>query len=183
MATNIKHPSKITGGCLCGAVRYTVHFTGNSSWPPKSSSCQCTMCRKWTASLFPQMLSLASEQVTPELSTFQTYKEYRSSEKCLRGFCSECGSSLIFRSEETPKELHVFLGTIDEKWLIGEKVKGTEKLTERGVAFERDGGLGGILGTPSYVQIYYENAVPGVTDILGGGKKYLGDDSDWDGFD
>jgi hypothetical protein len=129
------------------------------------------------------MLTLSSSQVTPSFSAFQTYKEYRSSEEGLRGFCLECGSSLLFRSEKTPGELDIFLGTIDEDWLIGEKIEESGKKTAHGVSFERKGGVGSILGTPSYVQLYYENAVPGVTNILGGGSKYLTDSSEGKSFD
>ncbi|KAE8389120.1 hypothetical protein ETB97_002970 [Aspergillus alliaceus] len=178
MGTNPKHPPEITGGCLCGAIRYTVHFPRGSTWPPMSASCQCTSCRKWSSSLFPQALALPSEHVTPDLSTFKTYKEYRSSERFLRGFCSECGSSLFVRSTEHSRELHVSLGTIDEEWLVGEQIEGSGKETEHGVAYERIGGVGKVLGTPNCVQLYYERAIPGVTDMLAGGEKYL---TDWSG--
>jgi len=28
------HPQSVTGGCLCGAVRYTLSFGEEGSWPP-----------------------------------------------------------------------------------------------------------------------------------------------------
>ncbi|KAI9042840.1 GFA family protein [Aspergillus affinis] len=179
MSTNLDHPSHISGGCLCGAIRYTIDFSDESSWPPKSSTCQCTMCRKFTASIYPQLLALSITQVTPhDLSTFETYKEYRSSEKCLRGFCFACGSSLIFRSEEEPNRIHIFLGTVDEEALVGEKVAGSDRETEFGVVWERKGGVGNVLATPNSVQLYWENVIPGVSDLLKNGERLLADVKD-----
>ncbi|KAF4152393.1 hypothetical protein CNMCM6936_002974 [Aspergillus lentulus] len=182
MTSDAEHPSEITGGCLCASIRYTVHFDGAHKWPPKSGSCQCTMCRKWTASLLPQFLSLAPEQISPAISTSPTYAEYRSSENCLRGFCSKCGSSLLWRNEERPEEIDLFLGTVDEEWLVGERVD-SSKSTGNPVGPTRKGGVGKTLGIPKDGQYYYENVITGVTDGLRGGKKYLTHPSQGDGFD
>lgn len=38
---------------------------------------------------------------------------YRSSPPAERGFCRDCGSSLFFRSERWPGELHIALGVMD----------------------------------------------------------------------
>ncbi|KAH8424754.1 GFA family protein [Aspergillus melleus] len=179
MSTDLDSPSQISGGCLCGAIRYVIDFSGESTWPPESSTCQCTMCRKFTSSIYPQMLDLSTTQLTPrDLSTFQTYREYRSSEKCLRGFCSTCGSSLIFRSEETPDRICFFLGTVDEEALVGERVAGSDRKTEFGVVWERKGGVGKVLATPNSDQLYWENVIPEVSDLLKDGKRYMADTGD-----
>jgi hypothetical protein len=61
---------------------------------------------------------------------------------------------LIWRDEDNPETLDLFLGTVDEKWLVHEK--------EAGKA----------LATPNQFQFWCENAVEGVSDILEGGTRF-----------
>lgn len=84
-----------------------------------------------------------------------------------------CGTSLIWRSDDKKDTLDLYVGTIDERWLVGERVKDSEKTTKHGVMVERVGSLGKELCTPSEFQFYYENAIPGITDLVPGGKKFL----------
>ncbi|KAI8718542.1 CENP-V/GFA domain-containing protein [Fusarium sp. LHS14.1] len=147
-------PSSITGGCLCGAIKYTVNFTPEFPWPPVSSSCQCTMCRKWTSSLVAQFLVLSPEQLTPALNTFPSFKEYTSSPDRFRGFCSECGTSIAWRSADYTPIFDLYLGTLDEEWLV-------------------DGETGKALAVPNGTQYWLQNAIHGITDKLKGGKEYL----------
>ncbi|KAJ4311474.1 hypothetical protein N0V84_010426 [Fusarium piperis] len=147
-------PSSITGGCLCGTIRYTVNFTPKFPWPPVSSSCQCTMCRKWTSSLVAQFLVLSPEQITPALNTFPSFKEYASSPGRFRGFCSDCGTSIAWRSVDYTPIFDLYLGTLDQEWLV-------------------DGDTGKTLATPNGTQYWLQNAIEGVTDKLKGGREYL----------
>jgi len=125
------------------------------------------MCRKWTASLLPQFLTLQVEQLTPQPqlfpSTFPEYSEYESSPRCFRGFCSRCGSSILWRSDDQKENIDLLLGTVDERWLVGEK----------GHDGRRIGGFGKELATPNDNQIWCENEIPGCTDLLHGGLRYL----------
>lgn len=136
------------------------------------------MCRKWTASLLTQFMVISPKQIVPSLSSFPTYKEYSSSLRRFRGFCGNCGSPLIWRSEDKTDTLDLYLGTIDEQWLVGEKVEGSEKRTKHGVTVERVGSLGKELCTPSEFQFYCENAIPGITDLVPGGRKFLVENDD-----
>lgn len=36
-------PDQIAGGCLCGAIRYTIDFPDAESWPPGVSLSICTL--------------------------------------------------------------------------------------------------------------------------------------------
>ncbi|KAF9892612.1 hypothetical protein FE257_001014 [Aspergillus nanangensis] len=173
MASSRAPENGISGGCLCEAIRYQVTFHEEGQWPPRSDICQCTMCRKFTASLFPQMLVLHPSQISPPLSSFPTYQEYESSPRRYRGSCGKCSSPLTWRSEEKPHSFDLFLGTIDEKWLVGERVEGTERNTPHGVTVERQGGLSRELCIPPADNCYYENTIPGVADMLPGGQKFL----------
>ena len=81
----------MSGGCLCGAVRFTA-----TPAKPEMSVCHCGMCRRWTSSVFMgvdvgQSLELEGE---PNLGVF------RSSEHGERVFCPSCGSSLFWRMQD-----------------------------------------------------------------------------------
>lgn len=67
----------------------------------------------------------------------------------------------------------IFLGTIDEEYLIGRKVDGTEKNTELGVKFQREGGLAKELCNPNMGNLFWNNSIPGVTDHVVGGTNFM----------
>ncbi|RVT81960.1 GFA family protein [Rhodobacteraceae bacterium CCMM004] len=78
-----------TGGCLCGAVRYTL-----ATAPEGYGACHCGMCRKFSGGI-----ELGID-VPPGGLTWdadETLATYTSSEWAERGFCSRCGSSLFWR--------------------------------------------------------------------------------------
>ena len=79
---------RVTGSCLCGAVRYEV---------PRPLRdvvlCHCTMCRKVHG-------HVGACTVVPKaaltLAESHGLKWYRSSDKARRGFCGECGATLFW---------------------------------------------------------------------------------------
>ena len=76
----------LSGGCLCGAVRFTA--------APKSGevgACHCGMCRKWTAGPF-LVLDCAD---TLKVDDPTNLGVYRSSEWAERCFCKTCGTPLF----------------------------------------------------------------------------------------
>jgi len=161
-------PEKLTGGCLCGSIRYTITITPETEWPPthvryllgtyhnhmisvsnipvQNGTCQCTMCRKFTGSLFQSSNHFPTTSISPPLSSFPKYTTYTSSDKAYRGFCSKCGSSLTFNFLDDDKT-EVCLGSVDEEILRGKWGTQLCKAKEH---------------------IWCENAVRGVTDTLGG---------------
>ncbi|KAF5027186.1 hypothetical protein F66182_674 [Fusarium sp. NRRL 66182] len=157
---NYTAPSVITGGCLCGAIRYTIHFSEEFPWPPTSSSCQCTMCRKWTSSLVAQFLVISPKQLKPALNSFPSFKEYTSSPRRHRGFCGDCGTSIAWRSADYTPIFDLYLGTVDEQYLVG------------------DGPVEKTLATPNGTQYWLKNVIHGVTDKLRGGREYLAEGPD-----
>ena len=118
------------------------------------------MCRKWTSSLVAQFIVVSPEQLDRPLNSSATYKEFESSPGRFRGFCGQCGTSLVWRSVDKERTFDLFLGTVDEKWLVGEK------------GAHGDGQVGRMLATPNGTQFWMENAIEGVTDLLKGGKVY-----------
>mgnify|MGYP000064841475 CR=1 FL=1 len=76
----------LTGGCLCGAVRYEIDFSGE-----EGSLCHCSMCRRLSGGAFMGFVTVprASLRLTGKT------KAYRSSEIGVRYFCPECGTPLL----------------------------------------------------------------------------------------
>ena len=94
----------ITGGCLCGAIRYEtstplsdVHY------------CHCRMCQKAFGNLFAAFGSIPREALR---FTSGSPKLYRSSPYAERGFCAECGTPLTFRYLKS-SWIAVSLGSLD----------------------------------------------------------------------
>ena len=83
-------PTRLTGGCQCGAVRYVL------TAPPRGSSiCHCRMCQK--AGGAPFMAFCDSVRQERFVFTRGAPAIYRSSEIAERSFCAICGTPLTYR--------------------------------------------------------------------------------------
>ena len=83
------------GGCLCGAVRFSVRGPIRRT----VTACHCVTCRKFSGGLF------AATAIAPSslaIDRADGLKWYRSSEHARRGFCGECGSSLFWEATDEP---------------------------------------------------------------------------------
>ena len=87
---------RLTGGCLCGRVRFVA-------WgcPWRVGICHCLDCRKHHGALFHASAVFPRDAVTIEGET----RDYAG-----RLFCPRCGSSVFAR---TGDEIEVHLGTLD----------------------------------------------------------------------
>lgn len=96
----------ISGSCLCGAVRFSVR-------PPTKwcGHCHCRMCQLAHGAAFVTWFGIANQQF--QLNAEATLRWYQSSAKAQRGFCETCGSTLFFRSEDWPGEMHVVRACVD----------------------------------------------------------------------
>ena len=98
----------ITGGCLCGAIRY--HITKPLQF---ARNCHCTNCRKATGAAFATWAFV-------EADTFRWVQgeaqlgQYASSAEVNRTFCKLCGSTLQFvAKQESPDAFGLSLGSVD----------------------------------------------------------------------
>jgi hypothetical protein len=93
-----------TGGCLCGAVRYSIEGKLRDV-----VECHCTMCRKTHG-------HIAAYTAVPKTNLKMTdatgLRWYVSSDKARRGFCGTCGSSL-FWDPAAKDYIAVAAGTLD----------------------------------------------------------------------
>ena len=94
----------LTGGCLCGAVRYELRGPATSV-----TYCHCSMCRKWHGHVGAYA---AVDRADFVLVSERSLKWYASSPKVRRGFCGDCGSTLFFDERGDPK-LGFTAGSLD----------------------------------------------------------------------
>ena len=102
----------ITGGCLCGAIRYEL-----SEPLPDGGLCPCRVCQKTTGSAFEALIGCSR---TAFRYTKGEPKRYRSSSIMEKCFCPRCGSPLTDRylvavsTHLSTEKLWVHIGTLDE---------------------------------------------------------------------
>ena len=95
---------ELTGGCLCGAVRYRAGAIIRAGY------CHCRMCQKASGAPVVAWIVVPRDAVT---FTKGVPSEYRSSDKACRLFCGRCGSPLVFREDDS-EELDINLASLDE---------------------------------------------------------------------
>ena len=100
-----KHP--ISGGCLCGAIQYTVHGELRDV-----VNCHCSLCRKfhghhgaYTAALI-QNLEISDSK--KQLGWYRSPGNHAQ-----RGFCKCCGSSL-FWVLDNDSQISITAGTLNQ---------------------------------------------------------------------
>jgi hypothetical protein len=99
----------ITGGCLCGAVRYTAEAD-----PASATVCHCRDCQKFTGSAFAALVRVSKDNLTLN-GTLKTFSSIGGSgNPLLRHFCPECGSSVAEEPGTRPDILVLNVGTFDD---------------------------------------------------------------------
>ena len=109
----MNNEESITGGCLCGAIRYEV-----SESPTGAGFCHCRMCQRWTGGPVTGGARFSRSALR---FTEGAPKIYQSSPVAERYFCSDCGSSLIFHGLLPPYEpeyFYVRIGTLDDPEIV-----------------------------------------------------------------
>lgn len=135
MAAPPQNQVRATGGCLCGAVRYTVRG------PLRGIIlCHCGQCRRWHGHL-GAYTSAAGAPVTLEGAEALTW--FASSERGRRGFCAACGSSLFFEAVGENR-LAIAAGSLDQP--SGLEVIGHEYVADKADYVRIDDDLPGCAG-------------------------------------
>ncbi len=98
----------LTGGCLCGGVRFEV-----TAVPESSNYCHCTRCQRRTGTA-----ASANARVVPgsvrTTAGEELVQAYQPEDGAAKEFCSACGSALWSRNPETGEIWGVRLGAFDE---------------------------------------------------------------------
>lgn len=108
-----RRAGQIRGGCLCGAVRYTV---AGAPLPLSTTVCNCEDCQRSSGSAFSVVVPVRSAALRLEgepLSTFQTTGT-DSRESRARRFCPRCGSPILSVLAEAPEITWLKAGTLDD---------------------------------------------------------------------
>jgi hypothetical protein len=97
----------LTGGCLCGGVRFEV-----SEPPVHAGYCHCTRCqrRTGTAAAFSARLVPGSLKVT---SGEELIRSWDPPDGFKKAFCSACGGALWAQSHLDPEVFVVRMGAFD----------------------------------------------------------------------
>ena len=95
----------LTGGCLCGAVRYEARGE-----PYSSGVCHCRTCQRSNGA---PMVAFFSNKLSDFTLTGEV-RRHRSSGHGERLFCGDCGTQLFFDDARYPDEIDIATVTLDD---------------------------------------------------------------------
>ena len=97
--------AEMTGGCMCGKVRYIAQVADD-----KAYLCHCRMCQRSSGNVSLAMKNVKKADVSWEREP----DYYASSPIAHRGFCSSCGTSLTFEYLEDSDKMDLIVGSFDD---------------------------------------------------------------------
>lgn len=97
----------VSGGCLCGGVRYEIRGVFL-----RANCCHCSRCRRHSGSAFGVQGRVKREQLRL-LRGEDLVRTYRPDQGAVKAFCSVCGSSLFGGNWPDGPEVAIRLGTVD----------------------------------------------------------------------
>ena len=98
----------ITGGCLCGNIRYQVN--GKLSG---AQNCHCEICRRAHGAAFGTF-TVARTKDFQWLQGQANLRDYKSSGGFRRQFCPNCGSQLTTLEDWNPNGITIAAGSLDQ---------------------------------------------------------------------
>lgn len=98
----------VTGGCLCGNVRYEAEVFLHNGY-----LCHCTICQKSTGQ--PAEITVLIKAGTLKYVNGEP-KYFVSSASGKRGFCAECGSRLVWQATDPAEDwmTNLSVGSLDK---------------------------------------------------------------------
>jgi hypothetical protein len=152
----------LTGGCLCGAVRYEAR-------PDKREGyyCHCRMCQLAMGNTRAAFINLRKDQVR----WIAEPAWYQSSKIARRGFCSHCGTPIAFQYLDSPR-MDLTIGSLDDPGAV--RPVSHFAIDTRVAAWHADDGLpGGRFDeypqlTERWKKAYGDDVQPGLDAARGG---------------
>ncbi len=125
-------PEILSGGCLCGGVRYRL--TG-----PRRDVivCHCENCRRTHGHVAAYTSVARGDLQLTDEQTLQWFHDR--SPDTYRGFCNRCGASLFWDARDGKNKISVAAGTLDDASSL--KTIGHVYVSEAGGYYEIEDGL------------------------------------------
>jgi hypothetical protein len=105
----------ITGGCLCGSVRYSA-----DAEPVVQGACHCSDCQHQTGGPFTVFVGVPTDAFSIEGETLGTYNTPGADHdgETQRSFCTSCGAPIFSLSPLAPGVTLIKAGSLDDgSWL------------------------------------------------------------------
>ena len=101
----------VTGGCLCGAVKYQIDQS-----PTTMGVCHCKNCQRQAVSAFSTLAVVPREQFEFVEGEPKQYLDgdTSSGNKVERYFCANCGSPIYSALGSQPDVIYLKTGTMDD---------------------------------------------------------------------
>jgi hypothetical protein len=99
----------LTGGCLCGAIRFEL------TEPPRGASyCHCTRCQRRTGTAVSANAAVNGDAftITQGEDALKTWRHPDGG--YVKAFCGECGAHLFSRHPDDPAKMGVRMGAFDD---------------------------------------------------------------------
>jgi hypothetical protein len=108
---------RLTGGCLCGAIR----FEGDAG-PQFQVTCYCNDCRKTSGAGHAAMMGVAEGaiRIAPGAREFVSMAD--SGNDIVRAFCPACGSGIYSRTAGMPHLIFLRASALDDPALFAPRL-------------------------------------------------------------
>ena len=97
---------RLTGGCLCGAVRYVLTAEAGDV----VDYCHCFQCRRWSGAPVVAWIQVSPDRFAVVAGPATSFS---SAARASRWFCGTCGASL-YMTDPRGRSVGVALGTLDD---------------------------------------------------------------------
>ena len=97
---------EITGGCMCGEVRYLLTCD-----PIYATACHCSDCRRSCGAPSVTWITVPVEHFA---FTTGEPARYASSKNVERTFCLKCGTSLAYKIKRRENQIDITTGSLDD---------------------------------------------------------------------